>query len=332
LAVILLAGLLAACGRKSDFDVDAGPGAIRFAVLSVQSPQTLQRDWAPVIADMEAATGLKVRPYFSADYAATVQAMRDHKIDLAWLSNQAGLEAVRRAGGEVFARTADAPGAGGETAVLIASDKSRLTIERVLKCDKTLTLAMGDALSTASALAPETYLFAPRGIRPAACFRLVRVGNHGANLAAVAAGQVDVAASSSNFLRLERESGRRDAGLVRVIWQSPDLPQDPIIWRKDLDPAIKEKVRQFILTYGQGDGALAAAQRTKLAGLRIGGFAPADNTHLLPVREMEATRIWLDAKAKGDKARIDAARRGLDAIIAERQALEARTRAPAAAQ
>jgi phosphonate transport system substrate-binding protein len=143
----------------------------------------------------------------------------------------------------------------------------------------------------------------------------------------VAAGQVDVATNSSSALALERKAGQ-----VRVIWRSPVLPQDPIIWRRDLDPAIKEKLRQFFLTYGQGDGSGAAAERSRLAAIKIGGFMPADNSHLLPVREMEATRVWLQAKASGDKARIDAARRSLGAIVAERQALEARTRAPAAAQ
>jgi phosphonate transport system substrate-binding protein len=131
---------------------------------------------------------------------------------------------------------------------------------------------------------------------------------------------------------MSRRGARREAEAVRVIWTSPILPQDPIVWRKDLDPAIKEKLRQFFLTYGQDAGPVAAAQRANLAGIGVGGFKSADNSHLLPVREMEATHIWLEAKASGDKARIEAARRALEAVTAERQDLEARTRAPAAAQ
>jgi phosphonate transport system substrate-binding protein len=117
-----------------------------------------------------------------------------------------------------------------------------------------------------------------------------------------------------------------------VIWESPTLPEDPIIWRKDLDPAVKEKVRQFFLTYGQGSTPQAAQQRANMAKINIGGYKPADDSHLLPVREMEATRIWLEAKEGGDAAKIAAARQALDAITAQRVALEARTRAPAAAQ
>jgi phage FluMu protein gp41 len=47
---------------------------------------------------------------------------------------------------------------------------------------------------------------------------------------------------------------------------------------------------------------------------------------------MEATKQWLEAKTTRDPARIAAAARALSSIKAERMALEARTRAPAAAQ
>ena len=42
-----------------------------------------------------------------------------------------------------------------------------------------------------------------------------------------------------------RAAGRHEAYQVKAIWTSPTLPQDPILWRRDLDPALKEKLRQF---------------------------------------------------------------------------------------
>ncbi|HXU99712.1 MAG TPA: phosphate/phosphite/phosphonate ABC transporter substrate-binding protein [Caulobacteraceae bacterium] len=334
LAGLLLAAVaLAACGRGGDFDI-GGSGVIRFSVLSQEPADVSARKWRPVLADMETSTGLKVRPLFDRSDAALVQAMRERRTDLGWFSNFGGLEAVRRAGGEVFARTVDPSGDadGGAASVLIVGAKSRLTLDKVLGCGKTLSLGLGEAFSTAGALAPETYLFAPKSIRPAACFRQVRAGGLASNIAAVAAGQVDVAASSTAALALSRRGAGREADAVRVIWTSPILPQEPIIWRRDLDPAIKEKLRQFFLTYGQDAGPAAAAQRANLARIGIGGFKSADDSHLLPIREMEATRVWMDAKASGDKGRIDAARKALGAITVQRQDLEARTRAPAAAQ
>ena len=133
-------------------------------------------------------------------------------------------------------------------------------------------------------------------------------------------------------LLLNRLHGRHEADQVRVIWQSPPLPEDPIVWRRDLDPAVKEKLRQFFLTYGEGDSPEAVKARSYMAKVNVGGFKPSDDNHLLPVREMEATQIWLEARQGGDQAKIAATRASLDAITAKRVALEARTRAPAAAQ
>ena len=322
--------VLAGCDRRDEGSSD--PGEIRFSILSAENNQTMAAYWAPVLKDMETATGLRVKPFFSSNYTLLIEALRYKKTDLGWFSNLSGLEAVRRANGEVFARTFDPSGMDGYKSILIVNAKRKLTLDRVLKCYKTLNLGLGDVLSTSGTLAPMTYLFAPRGIKPAACFKQVRSANHQSNLMAVAAGQLDVATNNSTSLMLNRRKGRPEADEVRVIWESPTLPEDPIIWRRDLDPAVKEKVRQFFLTYGQGDGPQAAQQRANLAKINIGGFRPADDSHLLPVREMEATQLWLQAKEAGDKAKIAAAKANLDAITAQRVALEARTRAPAAAQ
>jgi phosphonate transport system substrate-binding protein len=328
--LLALAALVVGCGRSTP---QGTPGEIRFSVLSVDTGKNVQAYWQPILADMAKQTGLKVTPYFSGNYTLLIEALRFKKTDAGWFSNLSGLEAVRHGDGEVFARTFDPSGTDGYQSVLIVPANSKLTLDKVLKCDRTLTLGMGDILSTSGTLAPLTYLFGPRGIDPAKCFKLVRSGaNHQTNLFAVANDQLDVATNNTTSMMLNREKGRHEADEVRVIWTSPTLPEDPIIWRKDLDPALKEKLRQFFLTYGQGDTPDAVRQRGYLAKVNIGGFKPADDNHLLPVREMEATSKWLTAKQGGDPAKIALAKQALDAITAQRMALEARTGAPAGAQ
>jgi phosphonate transport system substrate-binding protein len=325
--------VLTACGQHPS-PPDARPtGEIRFSVLSTESTQAMAQYWQPILIDMQKQTGLKITPYFSNNYTLLVEALRFKKTDAGWFSNQSGLEAVRRGGGQVFARTFSPSGLDGYTSVLIVGANSGLTLEKVLACNKKLSFGLGDVLSTSGTLAPMTYLFAPRDIRPVDCFKQVRSGSsHGANLAAVANGQLDVATNNSTSLMLNQQNGGHDAQRVKVIWRSPTLPEDPIIWRKDLDPEIKEKLRQFFLTYGQGDGVEAARQRGYMAKVHVGGFKAADDSHLLPVREMEATEHWLEAKAGGNPAKIAQAKAALEAIRGERVALEARTRAPAAGQ
>ena len=297
---------------------------VNFSILATESSTSLQSFWAPIIADMEKQTGYRIKPFYGSNYTALIEAMRFKQTDLGWFSNQSGLEATRRSGGEVFVRTFDPSGRDGYRSLIIVPAKSNLTLEQVLKCDKSLNFGIGDAKSTSGTLAPMTYLFAPRGIKPAECFKTVRTANHQANLFAVARGVLDVATNNSTAVNLQKGRDPAINDAIRVIWTSPPLPEDPIVWRKDLDPQVKARLRKFFESYGQGNGPEAARQRALLSKVSIGGFKPADNNHLLPVREMEATEAYLVAKDEGNAAKIAAAQKVLAGIQAERKALAGR--------
>ena len=60
-------------------------------------------------------------------------------------------------------------------------------------------------------------------------------------------------------------------------------------------------------------------------------FQPADDSHLLPVREMEATEALLGARGAKDPAKVAQAERDLQTIRNERAAAEARAGAAPAA-
>jgi phosphonate transport system substrate-binding protein len=333
-AAVLATLCLAACSKPSEPANGQTPKVVNFSILATENSTSLESEWKPILADMEKSIGIKVKPFYGSNYTALIEALRFKQTDAGWFSNLSGLEAVRRGGGEVFARTFDPSMQDGYRSIIIVPAKSKTTLEDVLKCGKSLNFGIGDAKSTSGTLAPMTYLFAPKNIRPQDCFKTVRSANHQANLFSVAKGVLDVATNNTTSLRLQKEKEDADpnapriADSVRVIWESPKLPEDPIIWRKDLDPAVKEKLRQFFLTYGQGDGPEAERQRKLLARLSIGGFKPADNSHLLPVREMEATEALESAKNTRDAAKIAAAQQAFDAVKTERAALEAKTGQP----
>lgn len=323
---------LAACSKDGQSGSDHAAGEIVFSILPTGPAATLQKSWQPVLADMEKMTGLKVKPFIPSNYTTLIEAMKFKQSDFGWFSNETGLEAVRRADGEVFARTLGPNGVEGYQSVLITNAKSGITLEKILKCDRTLTFGDGDPISTSGHVVPTAYFFGEHDIQPDKCFKVVRTSNHNGNLLAVANGTIDVATGNTTSLAMNRESGRHEADNVRILWTSLTLPEDPIIWRKDLDPAIKEKIRRFLFTYGAGDSPEAQAQRQKLAPLHIAGFKPADDTHLLVVREIEARAKWVQAKWGGDATKAAEAKKVLDEITTQRMTLEARTRAPAAAQ
>jgi phosphonate transport system substrate-binding protein len=323
--VIAIAGALslAACARQEASE-PAAPQVVNFSIMSTEGRQTQMDDWGPFLADMEKAVGLPVKPFFGANYTSLIEAMRFKQTDLGWFTNQSGLEAVRRANGEVFARTVNPSGTDGYQAVIVVKKGAGITLERLLKCDRKLNFGMGDAKSTSGTLAPMTYLFAPRGVDPNTCFKTVRSANHEANLFSVAQGLLDAAtnntASMDRMAMLGTQMSKKTLASLDVIWTSPRIPEDPMVRRKDLDPALKAKIDAFMFSYGTGEGPEAERQRKVLERIQTLPFKPADDTHLIPVREMEATGQLIQARTKGDAAAMTAAQAELDRIAQDRKA------------
>jgi len=297
---------------------------LNFSIVSTEASQTQMQEWGPFLKDMESATGLTVKPYFGSNYSALIEAMRFKKTDLGWFTNNSGLEAVRRAGGEVFARTTHPDGRDGYQGVIIVKKGSGITLDRLLKCDRSLDFGMGDAKSTSGTLAPMTYLFGPRGIDPVKCFKTVRSASAEANLYAVGTGVLPAATDNTRSMErlavIDTPAARKVMDSLQVIWTSPTIPEDPMVWRADLDPAVKKKISDFIFSYGVGDSAEARRQRAVLDRIQTGPFKHADNSHLLPVREMEAAGELVAARAKGDRAAMAKAQASLAQIKAEASA------------
>ncbi len=318
LAAALVLGV-ASCGGGDDKKAGGAPTEITFSILSAEGQASSGPLWAPLLEDMSKAIGVPVKPFFAGNYNVLVEAMRFNQTQVAWFSAKPALEAVDRAQGEVVARIVDPEGRDSYRSTLIVRTGSGITLDDVLACGKRYNFGIGDAQSTSGTLAPMTFLFNPRGVVPSQCFKNVRPANHQANAFAVAAGNVDVATSNTvNTVFLNRQNPQI-AAQIQEIWQSPPIPESGIVVREDLDPALKEKIRSFFLTYGQGEGAEAERQRRVLAGLNYSRFNPADDTYLDPVREMVADQQLVEARAKNDQAGVAAAERELQRLRAKRE-------------
>jgi phosphonate transport system substrate-binding protein len=313
-AAIAAAAGLAGCGEKPA--QTNAPKELTFSILSAENQQSMAPLWQPLLDDMSAQVGVKVKPYFASNYTSLVEAMRFKQVQVGWFSAAPALEATRRADAEVLGRVIDAGGVDSYQSVLIVKKGSGLTLDKVMACDHKLTFGMGDAKSTSGTLAPMAYLFTPKAVDPSKCFKAVRSASHQANSFAVANGLVDVATNNTVGVLFFTRENPKLAEKLEVIWTSPPLPESSIVARKDLDPAIKEKIRQFFLTYGTGSGPVADKQREVLKTLAYGGFKPADNTYLDPVREMEAATALGDARKSGDAAKVAKAQAEFDKIHA----------------
>ncbi len=247
-----------------------------------------------------------------------IEAMRFNQVQVGWFSALPALEAVNRANAEVLGRIADKGGTDlVYKSVLITRKDKRITLDDVLKCGKRYNFGLGDPNSTSGTLAPLAYLFAPRGIDPTDCFKTVRSSNHQANLLGVGYGTLDVATANTVTLVYARRQNPEIADRIQVIWPPPPLPESSILVRKDLDPAIKDKLKRFFVSYGTAQGAEGDHERKVLDGLTYGGFKPVDDGYLDPVRLMVASKDLAEAKHGRDQAKVAAAQAAFDAINAK---------------
>lgn len=301
--VIVLVGAMACtvilngCGESSEPQANIGTEEnpvteLNFGFVSMESNAGLKVGFDPFIEDMSEELGIPVKSYFAPDYAGIIEGMRFGKVDVAWFGNKSGMEAVDRANGEVFAHNSFKDGTTGYWSLIIVNADSDLeTIDDVIERGSELDFGNGDPNSTSGYLIPQHYLWGARGIDPATHFKRMVNANHETNIMAVASGQVDFA--TNNTLHMEKFTMQNPelAEKIRVIWKSPKIPSDPIVYRGELPENAKQKIRDFILEYGQkGDNVEQELEVLANMSTGWGPFGPSDNSHLIPVREISIAK------------------------------------------
>jgi phosphonate transport system substrate-binding protein len=275
---------------------------VNFGIISTETTTNLKAIWEPFLADMTKQTGLNIKAFYASDYAGVIEAMRFNKVQVAWFGNKSAMEAVDRASGEIFAQTVDKDGNPGYWShIIVHKDSPLKTLEDVLKCDASLDFGIGDPNSTSGFLVPTTFIFSARSIDPKKCFKTVRNANHEANALAVANKLVQAATNNNENLQRLAKTAPDKAKEIRVIWTSPLIPSDPLVWRKDLDAGLKKKIADFIFSYATSN----EEEKKVLAGLQWAPFKKSDNNQLLPIRQMEVNKALAKLKADSNIAEAD---------------------------
>jgi phosphonate transport system substrate-binding protein len=270
---------------------------INFGIISTEATQNLKQDWQPLIDDMSRQTGLKVTAFFAPDYAGIIEGMRFNKVHLGWFGNKSAMEAVDRAGGEVFAQMVNADGTQGYYSHLIVHKDSPLnTLDDVLKKGKSLSFGNGDPNSTSGFLVPSYYAFAQNKVDAKSLFKLTRSANHETNALAVANKQVDVATNNSENLEKVKERSPEKFKEIKIVWTSPLIPLDPLVMRKDLPEATKAKLKNFFYNYAKTD---AREKEIIMKISKLSGFKESSDKQLVPIRQLDLfgqrTKIEADA-------------------------------------
>jgi len=257
---------------------------INFGVISTDSASVQRERWEPLFRDMEKRTGLTIKAFYAPDYAGVVEAMRFNKVQVAWYGNKAAIDAVDRSNGEVFAQILRSDGSLGYYSLLITQkDSPYNNLNDVLKNSKSINFGIGDPGSTSGFLVPSYYVFAMNKVDPRTAFKTIRNASQGANIQAVLAKQVDVATNNTEETDKLEQTKPEMAKELKIIWKSPLIPNDPIVWRKDLDPAVKAKVKSFLIGYGKTDADKEVMSKI----YNYSGFKESTNDQLIPIRQLE---------------------------------------------
>lgn len=287
---ILILALLVTCATAQTPTAELTE--LHFGIISTETSKALKEGFEPWLADMAQFLGIPVKGFYAPDYAGVIEAMRFGKVHVAWFGNKSALEAVTRADGEVCAQTVDIHGNPGYWSLIVAhKDSPYNTIEEIIAAGKKLKFGNGDPNSTSGFLVPAYYLWAPRGLDPNTHFGMVRTANHETNLLAIVNKQIDFATNNTESLQRLKEKDTPAHAQIKIIWQSPLIPSDPIVWRQDLSREMKSKLKSFFLSYGRS-GPDAARQREVLAKVSSGWapFHDSNNAQLLPIRELDLVK------------------------------------------
>ncbi len=93
--------------------------------------------------------------------------------------------------------------------------------------------------------------------------------------------QVDVATNNTENLDKLKTSAPDKLKELKVIWKSPLIPGDPIVWRKNLSESTKDKVYDFFMTYGK-----TPEEKAVLTRLGWAPFRPSSDLQLVPIRQL----------------------------------------------
>ncbi len=258
---------------------------LSFGIISTDSSAALKERWMPLIEDMHKQTGFDIKPFFATDYSGIIEAMRFNKVQIAFFGNKSAIEAVDRASGEVFAKVEYGNGQGGYNSVLITNvDSPYKSVEDVLKNGKNVNFGMGDPESTSGTLVPSYYIFAKNHIDPKTYFKSANPSSHEANALAVINNQVDVATNNTDMLETLKQKHPDKLAKIRVLWTSPLIPSDPLVWRKDLPADTKAKVQAFFVNYGKHD----PREKKIMEGISgYSGFVASTDAQLVPIRQLD---------------------------------------------
>ena len=257
-----------------------------FGLISPRAEQETRTNWTPFVQRLGLAVGRPIALKIYALQGDLVKAFIGGEIDLAWMGNVPALDVVASGTGGIFAQMVMQDGSVGYQSVLVVPSNSQVrTLKSLLEKASNLRFSDGDPSSTSGHLVPLYFAFYKNGVNnPAAIFKSVATGSHQQNLTKVSKGEADVATANDVELGFLKRDFPELAKGVRVIWESPLIPQSPLLWKTAMPDALKAPIRKFVTGFGASD---AGEKQILLAVNGLSRFRPSSNRQLIPIADLE---------------------------------------------
>ncbi|WP_343585278.1 phosphonate ABC transporter substrate-binding protein [Herbaspirillum sp.] len=254
-------------------------------LIPAEDSQAMLENSKAVIDTLQKQLGMPVKPFIATDYNGIIEALRARKLDVAYLGPFSYVLASSVANVEAFsvAETKKSGRSYYKSLIIARKDSGIQNLEQL----KGRTMAFVDPSSASGHLFPSAGL-QKLNIDPNKYFsRVIFSGSHDASILAVANKKVDAAAVADRILAAAVAKGVVQQSDLNVVWTSPDIPESPMVWRRDLDPALKQKIAAAfagIKDVQWGDQGM------------LNGFVPTNDAAYNVVRET-AKILNLDLKA-----------------------------------
>lgn len=218
----------------------AQPQVLTVGLIPAEDSQAMLENSKAVIDSLQKQLGVTVKPFIATDYNGIIEALRSKKLDVAYLGPFSYVLATTVANVEAFsvAETKKSGKSFYKSLIITRKDSGIQNVEQL----KGRTMAFVDPSSASGHLFPSAGL-QKLNIDPSKYFsRVIFSGSHDASILAVANKKVDAAAVADRILAAAVAKGVVQQSDLNVVWTSPDIPESPMVWRKDLDPAFKQKI------------------------------------------------------------------------------------------
>jgi phosphonate transport system substrate-binding protein len=219
------------------------PNKLVVGLLPGESAPTVMRLNEPLRAYLEKRLGLPVELVVGANYAATGEALRFGRLDIAYLGPVTYILQSKHTKLEPFARPShDIVGPTFHAVVIVPADSPAKTLADL----KGKEVAYGDPASTSGTWVPR-YMLVEAGLVSGRDYTLRVLGAHDAVALAVANKKVAAGGLSMPIYNRLLKEGKIDAKAVRILAESPAIPEYMWTFRQGIDPAFKEEIRKAFI-------------------------------------------------------------------------------------